>query len=170
MSDRQIARFIEIIQDFVRLKSRLKPVQPIDAEVARIRRQFMESHPSGKGPVADMGLLFHIGILLGERADSLTMGELSQALEIPMSSATRIMDWLVTGGYVERLPDPADRRVVRVALTETGRHMYTLMNQHIRKRVEHVMRHFTSDEQETLIKLMSKLAKALEDEPKVQAS
>jgi DNA-binding MarR family transcriptional regulator len=165
MSDTYINEFVGIIQEFVRLKSRLKPVQPIDDEVARIRRQFMESHPSGKGPMADMGLLFHIGILLGEQADSLTMSELSQALEIPMSSATRIMDWLVTGGYAERRPDPADRRVVRVALSETGQHMYKLMNQHIRKRVEHVLHHFTTDEQESLIKLMTKLVKALEEEP-----
>lgn len=54
---------------------------------------------------------------------SLTMGELSRAVAVPLSTATRMVDWMVDNNYAERLPDPNDRRIVRVALTEEGRNL-----------------------------------------------
>jgi len=39
------------------------------------------------------------------------------------------------------------------------------MNDHIRRRIEHVLHPFTTEERESLIRLMSKLVKALENEP-----
>jgi len=41
------------------------------------------------------------------------MGELSKALDVPLSTATRIAD-CGQERYAERSPDPKDRRVVRV--------------------------------------------------------
>ena len=46
------------------------------------------------------------------------MGELSNALSLPFSTATRMVDYLVARGYIQRLSDTTDRRVVRVALTD----------------------------------------------------
>jgi len=48
------------------------------------------------------------------------MGELSRATSIPQSSSTRMVDWMVENGYVERFQDADDRRIVRIRLTDEG--------------------------------------------------
>jgi DNA-binding MarR family transcriptional regulator len=49
------------------------------------------------------------------------MGELAAATLIARSSCTRVVDRLLARGWVERTPDPADRRSVVVGLTAAGR-------------------------------------------------
>jgi DNA-binding MarR family transcriptional regulator len=49
------------------------------------------------------------------------MGELAAATLVARSSCTRIVDRLLGRGWVERSPDPADRRSVVVALVPAGR-------------------------------------------------
>jgi len=48
--------------------------------------------------------------LIAQSTAPLTMSELSNELNVPMSTATRIVDWLVRGDMVERANDPNDRR------------------------------------------------------------
>jgi DNA-binding MarR family transcriptional regulator len=48
------------------------------------------------------------------------MAELVQVLGIERSSLTGLVDRAERSGLVERRPDPADRRAVRVALTRAG--------------------------------------------------
>jgi len=50
-----------------------------------------------------------------------TLGELAAAEQVTPPSMTRIVRNLEADGLVEREPDPADRRVVRVRATERGR-------------------------------------------------
>jgi DNA-binding MarR family transcriptional regulator len=47
----------------------------------------------------------------------LTMHELATRMEISPSSATQLVDRLVQHGLVDRVPDPADRRVHRLAVS-----------------------------------------------------
>ena len=51
------------------------------------------------------------------------MGDLSRILGVPFSTSTRTADWLVNNGYVQRLTDPNDRRLVCVELTEAGKEL-----------------------------------------------
>jgi len=50
---------------------------------------------------------------------------------VPFSTATRMVDWFVDNGYAQRLPDPEDRRVVRVALTDSGRELYQTIERYM---------------------------------------
>jgi DNA-binding MarR family transcriptional regulator len=50
----------------------------------------------------------------------LRMSELAELLRIARRSATSLVDELAERGLVERLPDPADRRAVTVAVTPAG--------------------------------------------------
>jgi DNA-binding MarR family transcriptional regulator len=54
------------------------------------------------------------------RDGNMTMGDLSQALSIPRSTATRMIDWMVDNGYVDRFQDGKDGRRVHVRLTDRG--------------------------------------------------
>jgi DNA-binding MarR family transcriptional regulator len=153
----------EIIRQFIRLKPRLKTVLPED--LVRMRARLEELRPEGKAKNgSDYALLYSVGIVLSRQRDPLTMGELSKALDVPLSTATRVVDWFVRTGYVGRLPDPGDRRIVRVALTKTGREFIKTREKFVRQHVEHILRRFTAEERESMIVLLRKLVEILESE------
>lgn len=55
------------------------------------------------------------------KGDAATPLELAGFIDIDAGAVTRLIDRLVAKGLVERIADPADRRSVRVELTEAGR-------------------------------------------------
>jgi DNA-binding MarR family transcriptional regulator len=52
--------------------------------------------------------------------DGLSMGELAGRQGMALNSATALVDRLVNAGLLERRPDLADRRVVRITATRAG--------------------------------------------------
>lgn len=105
----------------------------------------------------DKAFLYRIFMLLSQNDEPLTMGRLSSELDIPLSTATRIVDGLVQAGMVERVNDPSDRRVVRVGMSENGRELYEAGMAYNKQRIAKLLNVFTADEQEQLLKLMNKL-------------
>lgn len=89
-----------------------------------------------------------------------TMGELSQALAVPLPTATRIVDWFVDNGYVQRLSDANDRRIVRVSQTEKGRKLHEAIASYMAQSVQEVLDCLTAKEQTTLLTLIRKIASA----------
>lgn len=59
-------------------------------------------------------------VLLWER-DGQTVGELGERLFLESNTLTPLLKRLETLGYIKRSRDPADERLVRVRLTESGR-------------------------------------------------
>jgi len=153
----------EIARQFIQLAPRLKAMMPEDDEIIRVRDQLFALHAGVRPEFGDFGLFLNLNLALNQHDGPMTMGDLSRALNVPLSSATRIVDFMVKNNFVERLPDPDDRRVVRVALTETGSLMHRAMNSAIQRRVERMLRPFTPDERETLITLLRKLVAGLEE-------
>jgi exodeoxyribonuclease-3 len=64
------------------------------------------------------------------------------------------LDRLVDNGYVQRLADPEDRRVVRVALTETGKVLYQAMNSLLLESAEQFLHNFSLEERKELGRLL----------------
>lgn len=87
-----------------------------------------------------------------------TMSELSHALAVPMSTATRMVDWWVNNGYALRLSDPEDRRVVRVTLTDSGRRLHDIVDLYIAQSIRKALGCLTVEEQESLLTLIRKVA------------
>jgi DNA-binding MarR family transcriptional regulator len=56
-----------------------------------------------------------------ERLGPITLGELAAVEQVQPPSMTRIVSRLEEWRYVTRVVDPADRRVARVAINDTGR-------------------------------------------------
>jgi len=69
----------------------------------------------------------------------ITMGELSRDLEVPLSTATRTMDWLVNNGYAQRLPIQKIAGVVRVELTGKGKETFQAISTFMLGKVEQAM-------------------------------
>lgn len=51
---------------------------------------------------------------------SLSPGQLAEATFTDRSSMTGVLDKLENQGYVKRVPDPYDRRSIKICLTESG--------------------------------------------------
>ena len=64
-------------------------------------------------------------------------------------------------GYVVRTPDPADRRAVRVSLTEKGREFDRTHLSNISNNDQAAMAGFTPEEAETLVQLLARVRENL---------
>lgn len=158
MNPQNVVRIQDLLLRLFSLRGRFKAVLP--GNVARFKTQALEEDPSGK----TSQLLFLLGIMLSRENDSVTMGEISRAMDVPLSTATRIVDWFVHNQYVQRLPDPDDRRIVRITWTDAGREVYQAMSAHALERAQILLTHFSRTEREQFICLMEKLANILEQE------
>lgn len=69
-----------------------------------------------------------LGVLrrLAEANGPITLGQLAERLACVKSNVTQLVDRLEAEGLAKRVPDPDDRRSVRAAITDKGRHMYEL--------------------------------------------
>jgi DNA-binding MarR family transcriptional regulator len=153
---------VKLMQRIVRLRSRFKVIMP--ENISLLRKQIREFALSGKGAgINDAGLFYNVANVLSRYEGPITMGELSHDLEVPLSTATRTMDWLVKNGYAQRLPDPNDRRVVRVELTETGNKTYQAISTFMLEKVEQALSQLTPAERDQFLSLLDKVLNAFED-------
>jgi DNA-binding MarR family transcriptional regulator len=67
--------------------------------------------------LAKLGALRH----LSEADEPLALGQLAERISCVKSNVTQLVDRLEADGLVRRVPDPADRRSVRAAITDEGR-------------------------------------------------
>jgi DNA-binding MarR family transcriptional regulator len=64
---------------------------------------------------------------LERHPEGLAMGPLSRRMMVTAGNVTRLVDQLEAEGLVARVPDPGDRRAVRVRLTPEGRRKFSAM-------------------------------------------
>jgi DNA-binding MarR family transcriptional regulator len=156
----QVDELTEIFRRILYVRPHLKAVMP--ENMAAMKAYLDEERSKGKASTMNFNLFYSIGVVLTRNECAVTMGEFSYALNVPLSTATRMVDWMVNHGYVQRQRDPNDRRVVRLCLTDTGQELYRTINQFIRERVEGFLSKFTAKEREDLIVLMRKLMDTME--------
>jgi DNA-binding MarR family transcriptional regulator len=152
-------QFMELVQRYMSLRPKLI----LPEHVVQFKKK-MEALRSSGYQTGDHTSVFRILMLLSKNIEPLTMGELSSQLDVPMSTATRIVDGLVRGGMVERVNDPNDRRVVRVGMSKTGRDLYEAGMAYNKQRITKLLKGFTAEEQTQLLTLMNKLFDALLNE------
>lgn len=68
--------------------------------------------------ILPLGALFVISIL--KKHDALSMSEIGRRLSMPKPHVTGLVDKLIFEGFVERVSDPSDRRIVNIKLTAKG--------------------------------------------------
>lgn len=90
-----------------------------------------------------------------------TMRELSRALSVPLSTATRMVSLWVDNGWAQRLSDPDDRRIIRVALTDSGRRLHDIMEDHLGQHAREILACLTAEERIILLTLLGKVASSL---------
>ena len=87
-----------------------------------------------------------------------TSTELSEVFHVRKSAITSIITKLVNKSLLQRLPDPKDRRIIRLQLTEGGTRKSVVTDQHLEKWLASYLAFFQADEIESFILSFEKLA------------
>ncbi|HRF46029.1 MAG TPA: MarR family winged helix-turn-helix transcriptional regulator [Anaerolineales bacterium] len=95
--------------------------------------------------------------------ESVSMNDLSQTMQLAISTMTRMVDQLVLKKLVERVPDPDDRRVVRVRLTRKGHEVQAKLREALREIFAEVVRSLPDGQQETIVQGLEVLNNAFTD-------
>lgn len=99
--------------------------------------------------------LYHLG--------PLSLGELADKLLVTGGNVTYVMDRLEDQGLVYRFRRPDDRRVIQAKLTPEGRDLVAEVFPGHASYIEHLSRHLTSDEQETVADLLKRLGTGIQE-------
>ena len=122
----------------------------------RMTREFVKRQPrivaTGEISFPQMAIL-HI---LKER-DRCMMSELAKLLSITTSAATGIVDRMVKTGFLKRVPDPNDRRIINVRITPRGERATNAIFRQRQKMMIDVFKHFSSSERETYLGMVKKI-------------
>ncbi len=120
----------------------------------------------GRAELADLGVTrdqFHA--LLALCGSELTMGEISERLGVTCSTITDLVDRMERAGLAERVRDAADRRVVRVRITDGGKAVLGRVRDRRRKHLGRVLAAMTQAEQSALRDLLARVYSLLSSQP-----
>lgn len=88
------------------------------------------------------------------------MADLAARLEVVPRAVTTLVDGLESADCVRRVPDPANRRVIRIELTDTGRATLRRLRNARTGAAEEILAPLTADQREVLGGLLNALADA----------
>ena len=103
-------------------------------------------------------------MLLLDRNKEVTMTELVEYINSPMSTATGIVDRLVKSGYINRDRGETDRRIVVLHLTEAGSSLVKDFKNLISKYLKIILDDLTEDEKQFLLNIVLKIMNKLQTE------
>ncbi|MBW5483021.1 MarR family winged helix-turn-helix transcriptional regulator [Streptomyces bambusae] len=86
------------------------------------------------------------------------MADLAARLEVVPRAVTSLVDGLEAAACVRRVPDPANRRVIRIELTDTGRATLRKLRSARTEAAEEILSPLTADQREVLGGLLNTLS------------
>lgn len=118
----------------------------------RIEGHHGSCHGLRKSEFMLLGTVIHC---LGPDARGIKISDLSARLQITPAGVTQMINSLEEGGYVERLADAVDRRVVLVSPTDKGRHFVDLREVKMLKSFKGLVSFLGARDSKELIRLVS---------------
>jgi DNA-binding MarR family transcriptional regulator len=113
--------------------------------------------PMNEMPLSQLKCLHIVGESEGQK-----MIDIAHKMEIGLPAVSQIVDRLVRRGLFERQPDPLDRRVVRVILTDSARSLVEEGRQYRQRRMNAPLVLLAEQELGTVTKGLELLAEAAE--------
>lgn len=96
-------------------------------------------------------------LLQVDRNGEIIMSQIADFVNIPMSTATGLIERLVKKGYIERMRNETDRRIVAIRLTDEGKKLIGEVKESVSKLIGTVLEVLTDEEKKLLMNLFSKL-------------
>ena len=87
-----------------------------------------------------------------------TQAALAEAINADKTRIIRTLDQLQDEGYIERVPDPDDRRVRLLAITEEGRAVKDTAQAEIQRGEQRWLGELSADEQRLFLRALRKMA------------
>jgi DNA-binding MarR family transcriptional regulator len=100
-------------------------------------------------------LLVMLVMNLDRGKKALTVTEISSLLQITPAGVTHLINPLEQAGYIERLQDPNDRRIVLIGLTDKGTQVAESLISEVQENLIGLINHLGEEDSKTLIRLMS---------------
>ncbi|MER5542733.1 MarR family winged helix-turn-helix transcriptional regulator [Streptomyces sp. NPDC001118] len=120
--------------------------------VHRIQKRHLEQHDLGVTPAQSRLLR-----TLAHYASPPRMADLAERLEVVPRAVTTLVDGLEASGKVRRMPDPANRRVTRIELTDEGLTTLRELRGARRSAAEEILAPLTEKERQVLGVLLDTL-------------
>jgi DNA-binding MarR family transcriptional regulator len=120
--------------------------------VHRIQKRHLEQ--SGVGITPAQSRLLRV---VAQYASPPRMADLARRLEVVPRAVTTLVDGLEASGSVRRVPDPANRRVIRIELTDQGRQALRELRGARRTAAEDILAPLDAQQREVLGGLLSTL-------------
>lgn len=87
-------------------------------------------HPMERLAAHSMSKLQFFTLMMLYRKGPKTMTELASAIQVSKQQLTPLMDRILEQKLVERMPDPKDRRVIRIEISPAGKEAINTMMKH----------------------------------------
>ncbi len=96
-----------------------------------------------------------------DRTKGLSLSEIAERLLVTGGNITGLIDRMERDGYVHRVRDKTDRRVVKALLTEKGFELYKSFYPRYKKIMQRINSGLKEEERKQLQRLLKKLAKGV---------
>ena len=96
-------------------------------------------------------------LLQVDRNGEIIMSQIADYINIPMSTATGMVERLVKKGYIERIRNDSDRRIVAIRLTEAGRALAEDIKTRIMNILKLLLENLTDEEETLLLHIFTKV-------------
>ena len=97
----------------------MRVLYSVMSRIGKLNRRQDMSEKEKSCDLVSFGLLF-----AGEQREQIRMTDVSRFMMVSKPAATQAVNRLVEQGYVERVDDPNDRRVVYIQPTEAGKRCF----------------------------------------------
>jgi DNA-binding MarR family transcriptional regulator len=117
---------------------------------------------AAEGPVLEAhGLTMwgYVVLLALDRSSMRTQAALAAAIGADKTRIIRTLDELQDDGYIERRPDPDDRRVRLLAITAAGRRVKDAAQKEIQRGEERWLGELTVEERRTFLRVLERLTR-----------
>ena len=130
--------------------------------IGRLRAEFVTEveHEMARQGV-DLNFTQFVALKLLGHEEPLTPVELARALHYNPGALTRLLDKLEQRGYLKRVPDPVDRRALRLELTAQGKSLRKRVIGYCDAVAEQTFAYTTSREREQLHGVLTRVLEGI---------
>jgi DNA-binding MarR family transcriptional regulator len=138
------------------------PSQPRRPDLAAMLAPLVRDMMAAEQPILDAhGLTMwgYVVLLALDRSSMRTQAALAEAIGADKTRIIRTLDELQEAGHIERRPDPDDRRVRLLAITDSGRAVKDAVQAGIQRGEERWLHELDADERRVFLKVLRRLTR-----------
>jgi DNA-binding MarR family transcriptional regulator len=138
------------------------PPPPRRPDLAAMLAPLVRDMMAAEQPILDahgVSMWGYVVLLALDRASMRTQAALAEAIGADKTRIIRTLDELQEAGHIERRPDPDDRRVRLLAITDSGRAVKDAVQAEIQRGEERWLSELDADERRIFLKVLRRLTR-----------